>query len=118
MDQLANSEFIKRRSVDDFSVADLKKLKSDDFDTFAKKIQQLSAKYLKTVEKLPNEEVFRFEQSEVKKLTTTLSDFHSECQKNGLSVRELEKESIKFITDKYKRFFFESKWAQRIYIYK
>jgi hypothetical protein len=116
LEDLANSEFIRSKRFDDFTVSDLKKLKSDDFRHLCKKkIEEFSDKYLKTVEKLPNEEVFRFEQSEVKNLTDALTDFHKQCEKNGLSVRELEEESVKFITDNYKRFFFNSKWAQRLY---
>ena len=116
LDNLAKSEFIRGKKFDDFSVSDLKKLKSDDFRHLCKKkIQEFSDQYLKTVEKLPNEEVCRFEQSEVKNLTNALNKFHKECEKKGLPVRELEEESVQFITDKYKRFFFNSKWAQRIY---
>ena len=37
LDQLANSEFIKGKKFDDFSVSDLKKLKSDDFRHLCKK---------------------------------------------------------------------------------
>jgi hypothetical protein len=37
LDQLANSEFIKGKKIDDFSVPDLKKLKSDDFRHLCKK---------------------------------------------------------------------------------
>ena len=60
-------------------------------------------------------EIFRFEQSEVKNLTNALTNFRDQCEKDGLSVKEFEEESVKFITDKYKRFFFNSKWAQRFY---
>lgn len=116
LDQLANSEFIRGKKFDDFTVSDLKKLKSDDFRHLCKKkIEEFSDQYLKTVEKLPNEEVSRFEQSEVKNLTNALTNFRDQCEKDGLSVREFEEESIEFITDKYKRFFFNSKWAQRLY---
>jgi thiaminase len=116
LDQLANSEFIKGKKIDDFSVSDLKKLKSDDLRHICKKkIEEFSEQYLKTVEKLPNEEVCRLEQSEVKNLTDTLTSFRNQCKKDGLSVREFEEESVQFITDKYKRFFFNSKWAQRLY---
>ena len=60
-------------------------------DIFAKKkIKEFSDQYLKTVEKLPDEEVYRFEQSEVKNLTQALTDFRNQCQKDGLSVREFE----------------------------
>ena len=116
LDKLANSEFIRARKFDDFSVAELKKLKSDDFRHLCKKkIEELSQQYLKTKENLPNEEVTRFEQSEVKKLTNALTSFRDQCEKNGLSVKEFEEESVEFITDKYKRFFFNSKWARRLY---
>jgi thiaminase len=116
LEQLANSDFVKRKQFDDFSLFELKKLKSDDFRHICKKkIEELSTQYLKTVEKLPEEEVMRFDQSEVKKLTNALTDFRDQCKKDGLSVREFEEESVKFITDKYKRFFFSSKWAQRLY---
>lgn len=64
---------------------------------------------------MPNEEVTRFEQLETKRLTEALNDFRDQCAKDGLSTREFEEESVKFITDKYKRFFFNSKWAQRLY---
>ena len=88
------------------SVSDLKKLKSDDFRHLCKKKnEELSDQHLKTVEKLPNEEVSRFEQSEVKNLTNALTNFRNQCEKDGLSVREFEEESVEFITDKYKRFF-------------
>lgn len=116
LDGLANSEFIRGKRVEDFPIADLKKIQSDDLRHLCKKkIQELSDHYLKTVENLPNEEVFRFEQSEVKNLTDALTDFHDQWQKNGVSVKEFEEESVKFITDKYKRFFFNSKWAQHLY---
>jgi hypothetical protein len=116
LDKLANSEFIRRKKFDDFSVPDLKKLKSDDYrELCKKKIEELRNRHLKTVEKLPNEEVFRFEQSEVKNFTKSLTKFRDQCEKDGLSVKEFEEESVKFITDKYKRFFFNSKWAQRLY---
>lgn len=116
LDNLANSEFIKGKKFDDFSVADLKKIKSEDYRHLcSKKIQQLSEQYLKTREKFPDEEVVRFEQSEVKKLTDALTNFRDQCEKKGLSVKEFEEESVKYITDKYKRFFFNSKWAQRLY---
>ena len=60
-------------------------------DIFAKKkIEEFSDQCLKTVEKLPNEEVFRFEQSEVKKLTNALTNFRDQCEKDRLSVREFE----------------------------
>ena len=80
-----------------------------------KKIEEFSDQYLKTREKLADEEVFRFEQSEVKNLTTKLTNFRDRCEEVGLSVKEFEEESVKLITDKYKRFFFNSKWAQRLY---
>ena len=116
LENLANSEFVKARKFDDFSVSDLKQLNSDDLRHLCKKkIEEFSEQYLKTVQKLPQEEVFRFEQSEVKNLTKALTKFRDECEKNGLSVREFEEESVGFITDKYKRFFFNSKWAQRLY---
>lgn len=37
LDQLANSEFFKEKKFDDFSVSDLKKLKSDDLRHLCKK---------------------------------------------------------------------------------
>lgn len=116
LEQLADSEFVRGKNFDDFSVAELKSLKSQDYRHLCKKkVEELSERYLKTVQKLSNEEVCRFEQSEVKDLTTALQKFHDQCEKKGLSVRELEEESVEFITDKYKRFFFNSKWAQRLY---
>ena len=116
LDKLANSEFIRGKKFDDFSVDDLKKLKSEDFRHLCKKkIEEFSDQYLKTRENLPNEEVVRFEQSEVKKLTNALTSFRDQCEKDGLSVKEFEEESVEFITDKYKRFFFNSKWARRLY---
>ena len=115
-EKLANSEFIRGKNFDDFSLAELKKLKSEDFRHLCKKkIEQFSDQYLKTKKNLPNEEVVRFEQSEVKKLTNALTSFRDQCKKDGLSVKEFEEESVEFITDKYKRFFFNSKWAQRLY---
>ena len=75
----------------------------------------MSKQHLKTVENLPNEEVYRFEQSEVKNFTKSLTNFHNQCEKKGLSVREFEEESVGVITDRYKRFFFRSKWAQSLY---
>lgn len=70
---------------------------------------------MKTVEKAPNETVARYEQSEVKNFTLILTNFRDQYKKDGLSVKEFEDESVKFITDEYKRFFFKSKWAQRMY---
>ena len=75
----------------------------------------MSKQHLKTVENLPNEEVCRFEQSEVKNFTKSLTNFRNQCEKKGLSVREFEEESVGVITDRYKRFFFKSKWAQSLY---
>jgi hypothetical protein len=116
LEKLADSEFIKRSKFDDFSIADLKELKSDDFrHLYKKKITEFSEQYLKTIEKLPDEEVSRFEQSEVKNFTKALTDFRDQCEKDGLSVKEFEEECVEFITDKYKRFFFQSKLAQRLY---
>lgn len=116
LDKLANSEFIRWKKFNDFYVVDLKKLKPEDFRHLCKKkVEEFSDQYLKTREKLINEEVFRFEQSEVKNLTNALTNFRDQCEKDGLSVKEFEEESVKFITDKYKRFFFKSKWAQRFY---
>ena len=116
LDKLANSEFMKGKKFDDFSVADLKKIKSEDYRHLCtKKIEEFSNQYLKTREKLLNEEVVRFEQSEVKNLTNALTNLRDQCEKYGLSVKEFEEESVKFITDKYKRFFFNFKWAQRLY---
>jgi len=37
LEQLANSEFIRGKKFDDFSVSDLKKLKPDDFRHLCKK---------------------------------------------------------------------------------
>ena len=62
-----------------------------------------------------NEEVIRLEQAEVKKLTNSLTDFRNQFENKGLSTKEFEEESVRFIMDKYKRFFFKSKLAQRIY---
>lgn len=91
-------------------------MKSDDLRVlYQKKINEFSSRYLKIRENLLNEEVTRFEQPEVKNLTKALTNFRDQCQKDGLSVREFEEESVSFITDKYKRFFFKSKWAQRLY---
>ena len=116
LDQLANSEFIRGQKFNDFSIADLKKMKSDDYRHLCrKKIQEFSDQILKTREQLPNEEVCRYEESEIKNLTKTFTDFHDQCKKNGLSTLEFEQESVEFITDKYKRYFFNSKWAQRLY---
>lgn len=116
LNKLADSEYIKSKKFDDFSVTDLRKLQSEDIrHLYKKKIEDLSVKYLKMKEKLPNEDVCRFEQSEIKKLTAEFTKFHDKCEKNRLSIREFEEESVSFITDKYKRFFFNSKWAQRLY---
>ena len=51
---------------------------------YSKKIQELSEKFLKTVEELPNEEVVRFKQSEVKDLTSSLTKFRNDCENKGL----------------------------------
>ena len=64
LDQLTNSEFVWEKKFDDFSVADLKKLKSDDFRHLCKKrIKELIDQYLKTREKLPNKDINQFSQS-------------------------------------------------------
>ena len=116
LDNLANSEFIKSKTFDDFTTQDLKQMKSDDYRLLCKKkIEQLSDQYLKVRENLSDQEVTRYDQSEVKQLTTSLTKFRDDCEKKGLSVREFEEEGVNFITDKYKRFFFTSKWAQRLY---
>jgi len=116
LNKLADSAYIRGKNFDDFSVADLKMLKSEDYRHLCKKkIEEFSKKFLKTQKSLPNEEVVRLEQGEVKKLTAALTKFREQCEKDGLSVKEFEEESVKFITDKYKRFFFNSKWAQRLY---
>lgn len=100
LNKLTDSEYIKSKKFDDFCTNDLKKLPSEDIrHLYKKKIQ----------------DVYKFEQSEIKKLTVEFTKFHDKCEKNGLSVREFEEESVNFITDKYKRFFFNSKWAQRLY---
>ena len=116
LDDLVNSEFIRGRNFEDFSVADLKKMKSKDYRKLCiKKINDLSEQILKTRQDSPYEKVVRFEQSEVKDFTNKLTKFRDECEKKGLSVREIEEESVNFITDRHKRFFFNSKWAQRFY---
>lgn len=116
LNDLANSEFVRGKKFEDFRIADLKQLKSEDFKyLYKKKVEDFVDLWLKTREKLPNEEVTRFEQSEVKNLTRALENFHEQCEKDGLSVRELEEVSVDFLTDKYKRFFFNSKVARRIY---
>lgn len=116
LDNLANSDFVRGKKLDDFSIAELKNLKSADLRVlYQKKINEFSKQLLKVRENLPDEEVTRFEQSEVKNMTKALTNFRDQCQKDGLSVKEFEEESISFITDKYKRFFFNSKWAQRLY---
>ena len=46
-------------------------------------------RYFKTREKLPS-----FEQSEVKNLTNALTNFRDQCEKDGLSVKEFEEESV------------------------
>lgn len=77
---------------------------SSDYRYFcSKKIEELSRKYLKTIEDLANEEIIRLKQSEVK---SSLTDFRNQCENNGLSTKEFEEESVRFIMDKDKRFFF------------
>lgn len=116
LDDLLDSEIIKSKKFEDFPVTDLKKLSSDDLRSLYKnKINEFHDFYLKTKEILPDETVTRFEESEIKKMTKKMTAFRDQCQKNGLSVREFEEESVEFITDKYKRFFFNSKLAQRLY---
>lgn len=116
LDNLAKSEYVRSKRFSQFSIADLKQMPSDDYQYLChKKIQEFSDQYLKTVEKLPNEEVIRFEQGEVKNLTTAITNFRDQCQKDGLSVREIEIAATEFITSKYNRYFFNSKWAQRLY---
>jgi hypothetical protein len=116
LNQLADSKFVRGKKIDDFSVSDLKKLKSDDLRHLCKKkVEELSKQHLKTVERLPNEDVCRLEQSEVKNLTDSLTRCRNQLEKDGLPVREFEEESVHFITDKYKRFFFDSALAQRLY---
>ena len=66
----------------------------------SKKIHQFSNQYCKTRENLPNEEVTWFAESEVKNLTKELTNFRDQCLKDGLSIKELEEESMNFITDK------------------
>lgn len=64
---------------------------------------------------MPNKEVIRLEQSKIKNLTSSLIDFRNQCKKKGISTKEFdEDESIRFIIDKYKRFFFKSKLAQKL----
>ena len=116
LNSLVDSEAIKKKKWEDFSIFDLKKMDSSDYRYLcSKKIEELSTKHLKTVENLPNEEVIRLEQGEVKNLTSSLTDFRNYCENNGLSTKEVEEESVRFIMDKYKRYFFKSKMAQRIY---
>ena len=116
LENLVDSEYIRSKKFSDFRPADLMKISSEDYRHLCKKkIHEISEQFLKTVEKLPNEEVTRFEQAEVKNLTKALSNFRDQCERDGLSVREFEQESVEFITDKYKRFFFNSKWSQLIY---
>ena len=113
---LANSDYIRKKRFDDFSLRELRNMKSADLKfLYRKKIREFSDRYLKTVEKFPNEEVFRFEQGEVKNLTQALENFRDQCLKDKLPVREFEEESVEFITDRYKRFFFNSRIAQTLY---
>jgi len=91
-------------------------MKSEDLRVlYKKKIEEFNSQCLKTTEILPGEQVTCFEESEIKKMTKKMSEFRDSCAGKNISVREFEEESISFITDKYKRFFFNSKWAQRIY---
>ena len=116
LEKLGDSDFIKSQVFEDFSFADLKKLSSDDLrGLYQKKIKSLMDQFLKTKEKLPNEEVTRFEQGEIKKFTKVLTQLRDKCLEAGLSVREFEEEAVNFITDKYKRFFFGSKIAKGLY---
>ena len=47
LEKLADSEFIRRSKFDDFSIADLKKLKSDDFRHLCKK--KLNIRFIKHI---------------------------------------------------------------------
>ena len=116
LNNLADSEFIRTKTLNDFSTKELQKMKSDDLRClYVKKLEEFYETCLKTKENLPNESVTRFEQSEVRRLTQKLAEFRDKCKESGLSVREFEEESVKFVTDKYKRFFFNSKLAQKLY---
>lgn len=87
-------------------------MSSDDLRfLYKKQINQFQGTCIKTTEFVPGEEVVRFEQSEVKDMVKKMTKFRDECY----NVREFEEESVKFVTDKYKRYFFNSKWAQRFY---
>ena len=116
LNKLVDSEAIKKKSFQHFSISELKRMKSSDYRYLCKKkIEEFSNIHIQKIEKLPNEDVFRLEQSEVKNLTKALTNFHEQCKKDGLPLREFEEESVKYITDKYKRYFFGSKWAKRLY---
>lgn len=116
LNNLKDSDYIKSKKFSDFTINDLKKISSDDLrHLYQKKINEYFKRCVKTTEQLPGEEVIQLEQSEVKNMIKKLDNFRDECSKNGLSVREFEEEAINFITDKYKRYFFNSKWAQRLY---
>lgn len=113
---IRNSDWVRSQNIENFSLKDLKSLQSEDLQyLYKKKIDELSEVFLKTRENISNEKFCRYEQSEVKKFIAALRKFHKQCKVLGLSTEELEDESIEFITDESKRFFFKSKWANRFY---
>ena len=104
------------KRFDQFTLSELRNMKSDDYRQLSKKkILEFSDKLVKNIEKLPDEEIIIMKQAEIKNLTTVLTNFHDQCIKDNLPTREFEDEAVKFITDKYKRVFFASKIAQRLY---
>nr|WAK84894.1 hypothetical protein [Amicula sp. isolate GU52X-4 cfCalB7] len=116
LEPLFNPDLLKEQRFEDLTTDSLKKLPSGTLrQLYKNKINELVEKLLKTRHDLINEKVSRYEQSEVKQLTKALTRFYNQCKNKGISVKELEDESVKFITDKFKRFFFKSKWAERLY---
>ena len=105
LDRLVDSEFIKQKKWEDFSTTDLKRMDSSDYRHLcSKKIKEFSEKHLKTTEKIANGDFVKFEQAEVKNLTSSLTNFRNQCEEKGLSTKEFEEETVHFIMDKYKQF--------------
>lgn len=108
--------FIAQQELETFNAFALSQMSEEARSVLLQKhFQKLSSKFLTKTKSIKNSTFKKFDQNEIKQLINECLKLRKEWMAQDLSVTELEQEIVQFLTSNSTRFYFSSKFAQRLY---